>query len=147
MSHHIHGSCTDTGLCFCNLCNFSITWMIYSFVVMEGEDQLQTEKCESECLQCQWVRGLSDHWRLTDTYFTALKRQFGILYLMADLLSAIRSKRSWTHNSSCDRSSMIVNLITGHSVSLYFRVNYHHLVAVLGNNYILFGEKKLSIPY
>lgn len=47
--------------------------MIYSFVVMEREDQLQTEKCESECLQCQWVRGLSDRGRLsvTDTSFTA----------------------------------------------------------------------------
>lgn len=29
-----------------------IIWIIYSFVVLEADGQMQTEKCELECLQC-----------------------------------------------------------------------------------------------
>lgn len=39
-------------------CINSIIWIIYSFVVMETDDQLQMEECELECLQCfgWWFR-------------------------------------------------------------------------------------------
>lgn len=55
--------------------------MIYSFVVMEREDQPQMETCESGCLQCQWVGGLSGLGRRMFPFLLILtpKHQMGIL--------------------------------------------------------------------
>lgn len=89
VSRHIHGRRTRAVLCFCHCCNFSITWMIYSFVVTGREDRRRMETCESGCVQCQGAGGLSGHGRPAFPFLLipAPKHQMGILDVtVTDLL-------------------------------------------------------------